>query len=163
MKEMLSLHFGAHSGSSMCRSCSPSSICKKFNTYLTTLYYFTNSPVQEAAFHHMQTLLMDPTLQLKKAVHTRWLSHDQAITVLLHTLPSMITTLEREVTENDEAVAHGLFHEIKTYNFIVCLESYPTESCLSNTADVDLLLISPKCHLQLHQWSHNNNKGPHLQ
>ena len=86
--EMLSIHCGAHR---VAVACSQAALqvpyVKKFDTYLTTLYYFfANSPVREAAFHHIQSLLTDPMLQLKKAVHTRWLSHDQAITVLRRTL-----------------------------------------------------------------------------
>ena len=45
---------------------------------------------------------------LKKAIHTRWLSHDQAVTTIRPTLPSLLTTLEREVDERDDAVARGL-------------------------------------------------------
>ena len=110
--EMLSIHCGAHR---VALACSQAGLyVKKFDTYLTTLYYFfANSPVREAAFHHIQSLLTDPMLQLKKAVHTRWLSHDQAITVLRRTLSSVITTLEHEVAENDEAVARGLFVKLK--------------------------------------------------
>ena len=114
--EMLSIHCGAHR---VALACSQAALqvpyVKKFDTYLTTLYYFfANSPVREAAFHHIQSLLTDTMLQLKKAVHTRWLSHDQAIIVLRRTLSSVITTLEHEVVENDEAVARGLVREIKT-------------------------------------------------
>ena len=118
--------------------------------YVKKLYYFlANSPVREAAFHYIQASLMDTILQLKKAVHTRWLSHDQAITVLRHTLSSVITTLECEVTENDEAVACGLSREIKTYNFIATVyllsDILPLLTQLNlvfQTADVDLSVIN---------------------
>ena len=57
-------------------------------------------------------------LCLKKAIHTRWLSHDKAVTAIRRTLPSLLTTLEREVAERDDAVARGLVRAIKIYKFV---------------------------------------------
>ena len=92
-------------------------------------------------------------IQAKKAVHTRWLSHDQAITVLRRTLSSVLTTLEREEAENDEAVARGLVSEMKTYNFIATVyllsDVLPVLTQLNlvfQTADVDVSVIKPQVH-----------------
>ena len=54
----------------------------------------------------------------EKAAFTRWLSHDQAVATIRKTLKSLLTTLEWEVAENDDAVARGLLHAMKSYNFI---------------------------------------------
>ena len=107
-------------------------------------------------------------LQLKKAVHTRWLSHDQAITVLRRTLSSV---MEREVAENDEAVARGLLREIKTYNFIATVyllsDVHPVLTQLSlvfQTADVDLSVIKPQVSATIASLkSLRNHQGPHMQ
>ena len=63
-------------------------------------------------------MIEEPVLCLKKAAFTRWLSHDQAVTTICKTLQSLLATLEREVIENDNAVARGLLHAMKSYNFI---------------------------------------------
>ena len=57
----------------------------------------------------------EPVLRLKKAIYTtcRWLSHNQAVTAIRCTLPSLLATLEREVAEKDDAVVRGLVHAIK--------------------------------------------------
>ena len=47
-------------------------------------------------------------LHLKRAVHTRWLSHDQAVTAIRRTLNSLLAALERAVVENDDAVARAV-------------------------------------------------------
>ena len=67
----------------------------------------------------IQEIMEEPVLHLKKAIHTRWLSHDQAIR---RTLPSLLTTLEREVAEKDDAVARGLLQALICYKFALSLE-----------------------------------------
>ena len=57
-------------------------------------------------------------LRLKKAVHTRWLSHEQAIIAIHHTMPALIVALEREGMENDNVIARRLVTTIKSYNFV---------------------------------------------
>ena len=57
----------------------------------------------------------EPALHLKKAIHTRWLSHDQAVTAIRRTLHSLLTTPEREVAKKDDAVARGLLQALKYY------------------------------------------------
>ena len=58
-------------------------------------------------------MMEEPVLCLKKAAFT------QAVTTICKTLKSLLTTLEREVAESDNAVARGLLHAMKSYNFIV--------------------------------------------
>jgi hypothetical protein len=83
---------------------------KTFDSHLVTLYYhFANSSVCEAA---LQEIMGEPVLHLKKAIHTRWLSHEHAVTAIRRKLPSLLTTLEREVAERDDAVARGLLHAL---------------------------------------------------
>ena len=50
-------------------------------------------------------MMEEPALCFKKAAFTLWLSHDQAVATIRKTLKSLLTTLEREVAENDDARA----------------------------------------------------------
>ena len=84
-------------------------------------------------------------LCLKKAVHTRWLSHDKAVTAICRTLPSLLTTLEREVAERDNAVARGLVRAIKLYKFVAMLyllsDVLPHLSTLSLVFQIVLIFV----------------------
>ena len=84
------------------------------------------------------------------------------------TLVSLLTALERAVVENDDAVARGLLHAMKSYKFVVTLyllsDVLPTLSlvfqkesvCLTailpsvnaTTASLNLLRTQPGLHLQ---------------
>ena len=150
--EMISFHCGAHKlalASSQAAQYVP--YLKTFDSNLVTLYYhFANSPVREAAFHEVQRVLDEPVLHLKKAVYTRWLSHDQAVTAIRRTLPSLLTTLEREVAEKDDAVAHRLVRALKSYNFVATLyllsDVLPLLSKLSlvfQQKSIDLTVVKP--------------------
>ena len=89
---------------------------RTIDLHLTSLhYFFANSPIREAALHEVQKIMEKPVLRLKKAVHTRWFSHEQAMIVICRTMPALIVALEREVTENDNAIARGLVTAIKSY------------------------------------------------
>ena len=112
---MVSLHCGAHRVAlASSQAAEDVSNMKTFDSHLVTLYYhFANSSVCEAALHKIQAIMEEPVLRLKKAVHTRWLSHDQAVTAIRRTLPSLLTTLERKVAEKDDAVARGLLQALK--------------------------------------------------
>ena len=96
-------------------------------------------------------MMEEPVLCLKKAAFTRWLSHDQAVTTIRKTLKSLLTTLEREVAENDNAVARGLLHAMKSYNFIASVyllsDVLPELTALSlvfQREDVDLTIVQPQ-------------------
>ena len=56
----------------------------------------------------VQDLLEMPQLKLVKAVDTRWLSHDRAVSVLRRTYDAVVISLEREATERHDATAAGL-------------------------------------------------------
>ena len=93
----------------------------------------------------------EPVLHLRKAIHTRWLSHDQAVTAIRRTLPSLLTTLEREVAEKNDAVARGLVRAVKSYNFVATLyllsDVLPHLSSLSRVfqrVGVDLCTVEPE-------------------
>jgi hypothetical protein len=150
--EMVSLHCGAHRiALASSQAARDVAYMKTFDSHLVTLYYhFANSSVREAALHEIQEIMEEPVLHLKKAIHTRWLSHDQAVTAIRRTLPSLLTTLEREVAEKDDAVARGLLHALKCYKFVATLyllsDVLPLLSKLSlifQKEDVDLSLIKP--------------------
>ena len=121
--EMISIHCAAHRlalASSQAAAKVP--YLKKFDSHLTSVfYYFDNSPVREASLHEIQKLMEQPILCLKKAVHTRWLSHDQAVTAIRRTMPSLLATLEKQAVEKKDAVAWSLLSAMTCYNFVVTI------------------------------------------
>ena len=72
------------------------------------------------------------------------------MTAIRHTLPSLMATIESEVAEKDDAVAHGLLHAIKTYDFVattylLCdVLPHLTSLSLLFQKDVDLSVIQPQ-------------------
>ena len=84
-------------------------------------YPLYGSPVHEAPLHKIQKVTEGLVLYLKMGIHTRWLSHDQAVTFIRCTLPLPLTTLENELAENDNTVAHGLLHAFKSYKFVATI------------------------------------------
>ena len=114
--KILSIHCGPHR---VALATSQAAIqvdyIQTFDSNLTSLhYFFANSPIREAALREIQKMMEELVLRLKKAVHTRWLSHEQAIIATHRTMPALIVALEREVTENDNAIACGLVTTIKS-------------------------------------------------
>ena len=85
--EIVSLHCGAH------RLALASSQAAQHVPYMKTFdlvalyYYFKNSSVREASLHQIQEVMEESVLGLKKVIHTRWLSHDKAVTAIRRTLP----------------------------------------------------------------------------
>ena len=73
-------------------------------------------------------------LHLKKAIHTRWLPHVQAVTSIICTLLSPLTTLDKEVAEKDNAVACQLLHAIKCYK--LCDHHLFSQQCVTSFLSV---------------------------
>ena len=63
----------------------------------------------------IQALLDDPVIKPNEAKDVRWLSHDAAVATLLHTLPLLIASLDREASEHGELTAGGLLCFAKTH------------------------------------------------
>ena len=65
--ELLSVHCGAHHLSLAASQAANSvSYLQKFNSHLTTIFYFfKNSPVRESGLHTLQEILDKPVLTLK--------------------------------------------------------------------------------------------------
>ena len=109
----------------------------------------------------------EPILCLKKTIHTRWLSHDQAVTAIRH---SLLTTLEREVAEREDAVARGLVRAVKCYKFVATLsllsDVLPHLSALSlvfQRENVDLCIMEPQTAAKVASLKHlHNHSGPYL-
>lgn len=151
--EMVSIHCGAHRLALACsQACLEVPYMKKYDSHLVSLfYYFANSSVREASLHLIQEVMGEPSLKLKKAVHTRWLSHEAAVTAIRRTLSSLIATLESEIAVKDDAIAHGLLHAVKSYNFVATtyllsdiLPHLTSLSLLFQKEDVDLSVIQPQ-------------------
>ena len=95
---------------------------KKFKPTLSQLFYFyQNSHVCMSALKAIKELLETPTLKLKKAADTRWLSHKSACRTLVKVLPAVLVSLGREVKERGDAPAHGVSKVVRQYNFIASL------------------------------------------
>ena len=95
---------------------------KKFKPTLSQLFYFyQNSPVRMSGLKAIQELLETPTLKLKRAADTRWLSHESACRTLVKVLPAVLVSLGREAEERGDALAHGLSKVVRQYNFIATL------------------------------------------
>ena len=61
-----------------------------------------------ADLHGIQEILNDPVIKCKQAKDVCWVSHDNAIKALIHTLSSVLVSLDHESSENGEATARGL-------------------------------------------------------
>ena len=76
----------------------------------------------------VQEVVNDPQLKLTQAKDVRWLSHEKAVRNLRQCLPSVLTSLEREATERNDAQAHGLAVFVKDSFFVAsvyfCLTSF---------------------------------------
>ena len=123
--------------------------------------------MREAA---IQKIMDEPIVHLKKAIRTRWLSHDHAVTAIRCTLPSLLTTLEKEAAEGNDAVAQGLVRAIKSYNFVATLyllsDVLPHLSSLSlvfQRESVDLCIVEPQVAATIATLKHLcSQAGPYL-
>ena len=173
--EMLYIHCGPHR---VALATSQAAIQVEyrhtFDSNLTSLhYFFANSPIWEAALHEVQKIhvVEEPVLRLKKAVHTRWLSHEQAIIAIRRTMPALIVALEREVTENDNAIACGLVTTIKSYKLVATVyllsDILPHLSVLNLVFQrevVDLSIIKPQVSATIASLNFiRSNPGLHMQ
>ena len=124
---------------------------KKFKDIVAQLFRFYDySAVRTAGLKDIQSVLGAPDLKLKRASDTRWLSHDQAITAIRKSLPSIITSLQKEATERNDAQALGLSKFICTYQFVASVymmsDILPILSHLSKLfqkENLDFSLIQP--------------------
>ena len=124
---------------------------KKFKDIVSQMHRFYDySPVRTVGLKEIQSILGASDLRLKRASDTRWLSHDQAITAIRKSLPSIITSLQKEATERNDAQALGLSKFICTYQFVASLymmsDILPILSHLSRLfqkKSLDFSLIKP--------------------
>ena len=71
-----------------------------------------------AGLKSIQEVVNDPQLKLAQAKDVQWLSHEKAVRNLRQCLPSVLTSLEREATERNDAQAHGLAVFVKDSFFV---------------------------------------------
>lgn len=120
-----------------------------FKSILQMLFHFyQNSAVRMASLHSIQEVLNDPSIKCKQAKDVRWLSHDMAIKAVIHTLPSLLVSLDCKASENSEPTAHGLPNFMKSYKFVACayllfdvLSHLSRLSCIFQKQDIDLCLV----------------------
>ena len=124
---------------------------KRFKDILDQLYrFYEYSAVRTAGLKEIQDILNDPQMKLTQAKDVRWLSHDKAVHNLRRCFPSVITSLEREAEERNNAEAVGLAKFVKTYNFVAALymlsDVLPSLAGLSRAFqkhDIDFTVVRP--------------------
>ena len=145
---LVSVHCVAHRLALACAQAGQNvEYIKKFNKSLNSVFvFFQGSPVRMEGLKSIHNLLNSSFLKLKEAKDVRWLSHDAAVQALRRTLPAVLTALEREGTEHGEPVAIGLVRQMKTYDFVACLnllyEVMPHLSHLSRLFQAEYLQLS---------------------
>ena len=87
-------------------------------------------------------------IKCKEAKDVRWISHEHAVKAILHTLPSLITSLDREASERSEPTARGLLKFIRTYELVACvsllsdvLPHLNRLSTILQTRDINLTML----------------------
>ena len=126
--------------------------------------YYDNSAVKSHSLEKLQKLLDDCEVRkLKKAAHTRWLSHLDAVTSIRDTYPALVMDLENAIESGNDRVrigsgpsASGLVKRVKSYKFVhlihfLCDALKPvTQLALTfESNDVDLSIVQPKLQLTL--------------
>jgi len=69
----------------------------------------------------IEQLLQTKELKLKKSADTCWLSVDNACQTLDKVLPAVISILENEAEEREQALAHSLCKVVKQLKFVATL------------------------------------------
>ena len=123
----------------------------RFKATLQTLFlFYQNSPVCRAGLHAIQEVLSDAVIKLKQPKNVQWLSQKAVISSTLHTIPSLIMSLEREASEWDESAAVGLVRFVNAYYFVAgckmlskILPYINRLSLLFQCEDIDLSAIRP--------------------
>ncbi|KAE8293775.1 hypothetical protein D5F01_LYC06711 [Larimichthys crocea] len=93
----------------------------KFKDLIGQLYRFYEfSPVRTAGLKNIQDVL-NSRVKLVQAKDVRWLSHNQAVIALKRTYAAVVTSLEHEATERNEATARGLATFLTTFQFTATL------------------------------------------
>lgn len=77
-----------------------------------------------AGLKSIQEVVNKPQLKHMQAKDVQWLSHEKAVRNLQQCLPSVLTSLEREATERNDAQAHGLAVFVKD-SFFYCIYLLP--------------------------------------
>ncbi|KAJ8043867.1 hypothetical protein HOLleu_11159 [Holothuria leucospilota] len=95
---------------------------KKFNDLLQMLYqYYDASTIRTGGLRTIQESLEDPVLKPKRALTTRWLSHDHACSTVRQIITSVIISLGREAAEKDNPKAIGLLKLASQWKFVATL------------------------------------------
>ena len=149
---LVSNHCIAHRLALACgQAANEVSFLKQFKDIIDQLYrFYKYSPVRTAGLREIQEVLNDPSLKLTQAKDVRWLSHDRAVSHLRQCLPSVITSLEREAVERNNAEALGLVTFITKYKFIAALYMFsdvlPPLASLSRAFqrhNIDFTIVKP--------------------
>ena len=93
----------------------------RFEKLLSQIHsFFSRSTVHTAELTKMQHVLDHPTLKLQRPTETRWLSLDNSVTALRHSLQPVRCVLEQEAAEGD-ATAIGLSKLLNQLEFTLTL------------------------------------------
>ncbi|XP_067648851.1 zinc finger protein 862-like [Haliotis asinina] len=152
------------------------------------LKYYHYSTVRSKSLEQMQTLIreMENTaddtdtcnVTIKKAVHTRWLSHEKAVHAVRRSYPAILADLENAVGmgndkragDKQSVTAEGLYKQMMSYqNFYFILLLCDVFSLLSGLTkmferrDLDLRIVEPQMRSSLASLKKMKEKpGPYL-
>jgi hypothetical protein len=70
-----------------------------------------------------QEALQDPVLKPKRAITTRWLSHDAACSTMRQIATCVLISLQREAAERADPKAIGLYKLASTWRFVATLHT----------------------------------------
>ncbi|XP_067670753.1 zinc finger protein 862-like [Haliotis asinina] len=148
--------------------------------------YYHYSTVRSKSLEQMQTLIreMENTaddtcnVTIKKAVHTRWLSHEKAVHAVRRSYPAILADLENAVGmgndkragDKQSVTAEGLYKQMMSYqNFYFILLLCDVCSLLSGLTkmferrDLDLRIVEPQMRSSLASLKKMKEKpGPYL-
>jgi hypothetical protein len=98
----------------------------KFKSTIESIFnFYNNSAVRSAHLRHTQEEDETPHLRVKRAVATRWLSHDAAVTAIRRVLPSLLKDLELQSSDQgssqSRALAVGLRTLTHSFEFIAAI------------------------------------------
>ena len=118
----IATHCAAHSLSlPVSQVCEVVPCAKRFERLINQMYtFFSHSTARSQKLMEIQKVLNEPKLKLKRAIDTRWLSHESAINAIRRSYVAVKQTFEQEAVEGD-ATANGLAIEMSEPSFLYSL------------------------------------------
>lgn len=106
---------------------------KRYQAMINTIFkYFHYSPKHLSRLKKIQSVYEMATRKFQQTFHTRWLSFEGAVDAIIINYGALVTCLEADVAELDDAIARGILSFITDYQFLAV--SYFLSDVLGNLA-----------------------------